>query len=301
MRAGRFRPMTAQKLDVGLDAGGKIVGWRHRLAAEPVAPYLYGQARLDADKGVDLIVIFGADVPFYDVPAHVAEHIYEDRGARVAAWRGIGAGYTNLAVEAMIDELARDDRKGSAGIPARVAEGPARQESRRAGGRACGLEPQARRRRALGIAFSKLGLPPIGFSMSGTVAEISARSREPARSRCTISGALPMSACRCSPATSPRRSRARSVFSLGAALKERITIKDGQVEQSNFHDYETIRMSEVPEIKVEVLRSGDIPLPVGELGIGGTAPAVANAFLRLTGKPLRDLPFTPDRVKAALA
>ena len=91
------------------------------------------------------------------------------------------------------------------------------------------------------------------------------------------------------------------VYSLGAALRERVTIKDGEVEQSNFHDYELTRLSEVPEMKIELVRSGDIPLPVGELGIGGTAPAIANAFLALTGKRLRGLPFTPDRVKQALA
>ena len=91
------------------------------------------------------------------------------------------------------------------------------------------------------------------------------------------------------------------IYGLGAALKERITIKDGQVEQSNFHDYELMRMSEVPEIKVEVLQSGDMPLPVGELGIGGAAPAVANAFFALTGKRLRHLPMSPERVKKALA
>ena len=55
------------------------------------------------------------------------------------------------------------------------------------------------------------------------------------------------------------------------------------------------------EIKVEIVRSGDIPLPVGELAIGGTVPAIANAFLALTGKPLRATPFTPERVKKALA
>jgi len=91
------------------------------------------------------------------------------------------------------------------------------------------------------------------------------------------------------------------VYSMGAAMKEIITITDGHVQQSNFHDYQVMRQSDVPEIKVEVVRSGDIPLPVGELGMGGTAPAIANAFFALTGKRLRDLPMSPERVKKALA
>jgi isoquinoline 1-oxidoreductase subunit beta len=299
IRAGRFRPMTAQKLDVGLDSGGKIVGWRHRIAAEPVYPYIYGQARLDADKGVDLIVIYGADVPFYDVPAHVAEHIYEDRGARIAAWRGIGAGYTNFAVETMIDEVAQQAGKDPLEYRLALFKDP---RGRKVVERAAQLADWGRKRegRALGVAFSKLGLPPVGFSFTGTVAEISL-DRASGNIKvhnlwCVADVGLPLQ-----PRNIEAQVEGSLIYALGAALKERITIKDGQVEQSNFHDYQLIRMSEVPEIKVEVLRSGDMPLPVGELAIGGTAPAIANAFYALTGKRLRDLPMSPDRVKKALA
>ncbi len=296
---GRFRPMTAQRLEVGLDANGKVVGWKHRLAADTVVPYVYGQARMDAQKGVDHIVFAGADVPFYDVPAHVADHIYEDHGVRTAAWRGIGAGYTNFAVEAMIDELA-------------VAAGKNPLEYRLAllkDGRAKKVIEQVaqladwnRKRdggRALGIAFSKLGLPPVGFSMTGTVAEISLDR---------ASGAIKVHNLWCvadvgqpvQPDNIAAQIESSLIYSLSSALKERITIKNGHVEQSNFHDYPVMRMSEVPEIKVEIVSSGPIPLPVGELAMGGTAPAVAGAFLALTGKRLRDMPFTPDRVKKAL-
>jgi isoquinoline 1-oxidoreductase beta subunit len=299
VQSGRFRPLTAQKLDVGLDAGGKVVGWRHRLAAEPVAPYLYGQARLDADKGIDLIVIYGADVPFYDVPAHLAEHIYEDRGARVANWRGIGSGYTNFAVEAMIDELARNAGRDPLDYRLALLKDP---RARKVVERVAQLADWSRKRegRALGIAFGKYGLPPVGFSMTGTVAEISFdRASGAIRCHnlwCVADVGLPLQ-----PRNVEAQVEGALIYSLSAALKERITLKNGQVEQSNYHDYEVLRLSETPEIKVEVIRSGDIPLPVGELAIGGTAPAVANAFLAMTGKPLRDLPFTPNRVKTALA
>ncbi len=299
VRAGRFRPMTAQKLDVGLDADGKIVGWRHRLAAEPVAPYIYGQARLDADKGVDLIVIYGADVPFYDVPAHVTEHLYEDRGARVAAWRGIGAGYTNLAVEAMIEDLAINAGKDPVEYRVALLKDP---RAKAVITRVAELADWKRKRgegRALGVAFGKLGLPPIGFSMTGTVAEISC---DPASGKikvhhlwCVADVGLPLQ-----PGNVAAQLESAMIYGLGATLKERISIKDGAVEQSNFHDYQVMRQSDVPQMTIEVVRSGDTPLPVGELGIGGAAPAVANAFLALTGKKLRDLPFAPETVKAVL-
>ena len=298
IKAARMRPMTAQSVEVGLDADGKIVGWRHRLAAEPVAPYIYGQARLDADKGVDTIVIYGADVPFYDVPAHLTEHIYEDRGVRVAAWRGIGAGYTNFAIEAMIDDLAKVAGKNPLEYRLALLKDP---RARRIVQRVGELADWGRKRNgtALGLAFGKLGLPPVGFSMAATAAEVSL-DRASGKIKvhnlwCVADVGLPLQ-----PNNVTAQIEGAMLFGLSAALKEAISLKAGEVQQSNFNDYELLRMSEVPEIKVEIIRSGDMPLPVGELGIGGTAPAVANAFLALTGKPFRDLPFTPDRVKKAL-
>jgi isoquinoline 1-oxidoreductase beta subunit len=90
------------------------------------------------------------------------------------------------------------------------------------------------------------------------------------------------------------------VWGLGHALKERVTLVNGVVQQSNFHEYEVMRMSEVPQIKVEILSSGVSPTMVGELGVPAAAPAVANAFFALTGKRLRHTPLNPQRVLTVL-
>jgi isoquinoline 1-oxidoreductase beta subunit len=299
LRNARMRPLTAQKIDVGLDASGKIVGWRHRLAAEPVTDYIYDKARLEAQKGNDIIVVAGADVPFYDVPALVTDHVYEARGVRVAAWRGIGAGYTNFAVEGMIDELAQQAGKNPLEYRMALLKDA---RARKVIERVAQLSEWGRRRegRALGIAFSKLGLPPVGFSMTGTVAEISL-NRASGEIRvhnlwCVADVGLPLQ-----PDNTAAQIEGSLVFSVSAAIKEQITLKDGQVQQSNYHDYPVLRMSESPDIKVEIVGSGPVPLPVGELSIGGTAPAIAGAFFALTGRRLRDLPMSPERVKKALA
>ena len=295
----RMRPLTAQKIDVGLDTSGKIVGWRHRLAAEPVTDYVYDKARLEAQKGNDIIVVAGADVPFYDVPAFVTDHVYEARGVRVAAWRGIGAGYTNFAVEGMIDELAQQAGKDPLEYRMALLKDA---RARKVNERVAQLSEWGRRRdgRALGIAFNKLGRPPVGFSMTGTVAEISL-DRASGQIRvhnlwCVADVGLPLQ-----PDNTAAQIEGSLVFSVSAALKEQITLKNGAVQQSNYHDDPVLRMSEAPDIKVEILGSGPVPLPVGELSIGGTAPAIAGAFFALTGKRLRDLPMSPERVKKALA
>jgi isoquinoline 1-oxidoreductase beta subunit len=88
---------------------------------------------------------------------------------------------------------------------------------------------------------------------------------------------------------------------MSSVLKEQITIVDGQVQQSNFHDYSLLRMQEVPDsIETAFIPSSEKPEGVGETATPMVAGAIANAFLKLTGKHLRHLPFTPDRVLAVL-
>ena len=83
-------------------------------------------------------------------------------------------------------------------------------------------------------------------------------------------------------------------------LSERITIKNGAVQQSNFYDYRVPRMDEVPLMHIEVIPTDNAPTGVGQMATPLVAPAVGNAIARLAGARLRHTPFTPERVKAAL-
>ena len=86
----------------------------------------------------------------------------------------------------------------------------------------------------------------------------------------------------------------------GFALSERITIKDGVVQQSNFYDYHVPRMNEMPEIHVELIATDNHPTGVGQMATPLVAPAIANAVAELTGVRLRETPMTSQRVKKAL-
>jgi isoquinoline 1-oxidoreductase beta subunit len=81
-------------------------------------------------------------------------------------------------------------------------------------------------------------------------------------------------------------------FGLSAALFSEITLKDGRVEQSNFHDYRVLRMNEMPLVEVHLIPDGDKPTGVGEPGTPPVAPAVANALYALTKKRVRTLPLS---------
>jgi isoquinoline 1-oxidoreductase beta subunit len=91
-----------------------------------------------------------------------------------------------------------------------------------------------------------------------------------------------------------------TVYGLGLALSERITIKNGAVEESNFHDYLVPRNEDVPPMHIEVIQTDNHPTGVGQMSTPLIAPAISNAMVQLTGVRLRHTPFTPDRVKKAL-
>ena len=90
------------------------------------------------------------------------------------------------------------------------------------------------------------------------------------------------------------------VYGIGYALKEQITIKDGLIQQSNFHNYSLMRMSDTPDVQVELLHSDNAPTGVGETGSILAPAAVANAFAALTNKRLRHMPFTRERIREVM-
>ncbi|HEY1475571.1 MAG TPA: molybdopterin cofactor-binding domain-containing protein [Pseudolabrys sp.] len=91
------------------------------------------------------------------------------------------------------------------------------------------------------------------------------------------------------------------IYGLSAALIEQFAVKDGAVQATNFDSYPIMRMSEVPEIHTKVMVSNSAPSGMGEIGVVAVAPAIASALFQLTGKRIRHLPMTPERVKKALA
>lgn len=292
--SGRLRPLTAQRVTMGLDADGRITALRHVVACEPVTPYMYGPQRWQASEGRDLITMRGSSLPNYAVPDQMAEHIHEMRGARVAAWRGIGCGYTKFALETMVDEIARGAGRDPLAYRIAMAANP-RTRAVLERVREMSGWPTARDGRSLGVAFAEYG-----DSLNATVVEISL-DRASGRIRvhrlwAAVDVGLPLQ-----PDTIVAQIEGGAIFGVSGALKEELTIRDGAVVQRNFDDYQILRADESPEIQVAILRGSDTPTEVGELGLPPVAPAIANAVLAATGKALNHLPMTPARVRAALA
>jgi isoquinoline 1-oxidoreductase beta subunit len=300
LRAGTFRPMTAQRIEAGLDKDGRIVGWRHRVAGEPVGDFLYHPGYVKNAKDRDVIFMSGCELPYYDkVENWVGEHVFEPERSRVAAWRGIGSGYTKFAIESMLDEIAYELKVDPLAYRLSLTADP---RARAVLEKVAEMSQWQRKRSgtALGLAFAEYGAfaPKVG-SLSAAVAEVSV-DRRTGRIRVhnywvAADAGLPVN-----PVAFTGQVESGVIWGLSGALKEAVRITDGAVQQSNFADYPILRMSEAPNIQVELVRSGSSPTMVGELGVPGTAPAVANAVFALTGKRLRHLPMTPEKVLAAL-
>jgi isoquinoline 1-oxidoreductase subunit beta len=293
VKAPMMRPQSAHHLQAALNGEGKLVGWRHRVVAEATVA-LTNPDRLAQTKGLDPLTLEGAE-HLYEIDELLVEFLREDRGTALAAWRAIGSGFNKFAIEAFLDEVAAAQNADPVEFRLRLLAKHAR--GRRV------IETVAKMAnwgskpaegRALGFAYADIWRTPVAG-----VAEVSLdRNSGVIRVHRFWNAVNPGIVV--NPDIVVQQSESNVVWGVSHALKERISIADGQIEQSNFNDYPVLRMSETPEIHTEVISTGDHPTGIGEIVLPVVAPAIANAVAALTGKRLRHVPFTPERVKEAL-
>jgi isoquinoline 1-oxidoreductase beta subunit len=200
-------------------------------------------------------------------------------------WRSVGSTHTAFAIESFVDELAAAARIDPADYRRRLLRGHPRhlrvldmlvEKSRWAAPAPAGM--------ARGMALHEC----FG-SVVGQVAEVSV---EPAgvkvhRVTCVIDCGLAVN-----PSGVIAQMESGILYGLSAALFERVTLADGRVQPSNFHNYRVLRMFEAPRIDTLIVPSQGALGGAGEPGTPPIAPAVANALFALTGKRQRALPFT---------
>ncbi len=295
MQHDLYRPYYFDRISAGLDAQGKVTAWSHRVTGSSVTarwapPGMLQDGKLDPDA------VEGAAETPYAFPAQRTEWVRDEPKALATAyWRGVGSTHNVFVVESFMDELA-------------AAAGTDPVEFRR-----LLLPPGDERTLAvLNLAAEKAGWttkPPQGVgrgvalqfalnTVAATVIEAEVRQGGDVRViRATV-------ALDCGPVVNPDTIAAQIqggiVFGLTAALYGEITMLNGRVQQSNFHDYRVMRINETPLIEVHIVPNPTAPQGgIGEVGTVAAAPALANAIFAATGKRLRRAPFATGRLAEA--
>ncbi len=287
MRAGFYRPMYYHTLKAGLDAQGSLVAWKHMIVGQSILTGTAFEPMMVKD-GIDGTSVEGAANLPYAIPNLAVELHSPKIGVPVQWWRSVGSTHTAFATECFLDEVAREAKQDP-------------YELRRA---LLGKHP--RHKAALELAAQKAGWgrPKKGVSRGIAVHEsfntIVAQVVEVSRKQSSVKIERVICAVDCGVAVNPNivamQMESGIGFGLSAALAGAITLKEGIVEQSNFHDYPVLRMNQMPKIEVFIVPSKEKPTGVGEPGTPVIAPALANAILAMQGKPIRALPMSSQGV-----
>jgi isoquinoline 1-oxidoreductase subunit beta len=293
LRHDYYRPYYHNRVSAGLDAAGKVVARTHRVTGPSIfariAPARFVNG-LDPDA-----VECAAETPYdKSIPAALVEYVrHEPKGMNTGFWRGVGDTANVFVVESFIDELAgvakhdpvtfrRDLLKKNPRALA-VLELAAEKAN-------WGASLPSKMGRGIGVQFA------FG-SYASCVMEVEVPSLQ------TILVRRAVIAVDCGSVVNPDTVRAQIegglIFGLSAALFNEITVTNGAVDQSNFHDYRVLRIDEAPKIEVYRIHSNEAPGGIGEVGTAAAAPALGNAIFAATGIRLRRMPFARELEAAA--
>ena len=286
VRGGYYRPAFHHRIEAALDAKGRPVAWKHTLVGQSILAGTPFEPMM-VKNGIDETSVEGVVGSPYlaAVPARKVLLHSPRPPIPVLWWRSVGHSHTAFAMESMLDELAHAAGKDPLAFRLEMLKGsPRHAKVLQTAAEKAGWGRTPAPGRAMGLALHA--------SFESIVAQVAEVSVEPEgrirvhRVVCALDCGQPIN-----PLGIEAQVQSGIAFGLGAALHSRITFRDGRVEQSNFHDYQVLRLDEMPTVEVHIVKSHAKMGGIGEPGTPPIAPAVGNALFALTGKRLRSLPF----------
>jgi isoquinoline 1-oxidoreductase beta subunit len=279
-----YRPYYFDRISGGLDRQGKLVTFNHRIVGISI---LARWAPPAFKNGLDGDAVDGSVQLLYDIPTIQVEYVrHEEPILHTGWWRGVGVTHNNFVIESFVDELATAAKQD----PVAFRRGM--------------LGKSARARAVLDLAAEKAGwgkpLPSghgrgVALMYSGWDTYVAQIAEVEVSGTGEIGVRRVVCAVDCgtiiNPDTVTAQVESGIVFGISGALWGEITLKNGRVEQSNFHDYRVLRMNEAPRVEVYLVRNFEAPGGMGEPATAAAAPALANAVFAATGKRIRQLPL----------
>jgi isoquinoline 1-oxidoreductase beta subunit len=304
IRHGFYRPASYHRLAAAIGRDGWPSAWTHRI----VAPSIVGQRwPEEIKKGLDEQAVEGAANIAYNIPHIRVEYVMANTAVPIGWWRAVYSTQNAFANECFLDEVAAAAGKD----PLELRLHLLRDQPKGSPPLTDPLPDVARVRGVLELAAGKAGWgTPLSagrgrgiaahFSFGSYAAEVAEVSVGPA-------GELKVERVVCAidcgrivnPDTIEAQMEGSVAFGLTAALKGAITIAGGAVEQSNFHDYEMLRINEMPAVEVHIVPSSAPPGGIGEPGVPPVFAALANAVFAATGRRIRRLPIRAEDLKPA--
>jgi isoquinoline 1-oxidoreductase beta subunit len=277
---GMFRPQNFQCLEAALDSSGKVAGWRHCVVGD----------------GGKALLATGIQIPYYGVLNQHIELRGVANGIKVKHWRSVANPFNQFAIETFIDEMAADQKMDPIAFRReRMAWGDRTRKVFEHVAEMCDWGSKVPEGRARGVALSDRSGSIAAGVIEISLVEKSGKIRAHKVWMAIDSGLVVQ------PDAAKANVESGIIYGLSNALYEAVTVREGRVEQSNFHEYEVMRMSDVPEeLNIEWVDSDLPPKGIGEIGNPWLGAGVANAFHKLTGKRLYEMPFTPDTVLKVL-
>ena len=276
-----YRPAALARFTASLDAQGNVTGYENKSASGSITHQVLKRTFGLPGAGPDKTTVEGEfDMP-YEFEHQKIAHVIVPTPVPLGFWRSVGHSHNAFFKESFIDELAHAAGKH----PVKFREELLKNHPRHLAvlRAAVSKAGQAAPGRALGVALHQ----SFG-TIVAEIAEVSVQDNQIRVHKVTC-------AVDCGIAVNPniiaQQMESAIIFGLSAALHGEITIKGGEIEQRNFHNYPPLRMSEAPEIETIIIKSAEPPEGIGEPGTPPIAPAVANAIFALTGKRLRQLPL----------
>jgi isoquinoline 1-oxidoreductase beta subunit len=296
MQHGMYHPVTMCKLQAGLDAQGNLTALHMRIAGQSILAGIFPQNVRD---GRDPVVFQGLNAPGpeasigYSVPNLLVDHAMRNPHVPPGFWRGVNLNQNTIYLECFLDEVAAATKQDPLALRRRLMEKhPKHLAVLDAVADRIGWDKPAPAGRFRGLAQT------MGFgSYVAACAEVSVADDG------TLKIHRIVAATDSGHAVNPQQIEAQVegsfVYGLSAALYGACTVKDGRIEQSNFHDYPVLKLAEMPAVETIVMPSGGFWGGVGEPTIAVAAPAVLNAIYAATGKRIRELPLSRHSLKKA--
>lgn len=296
MLHGRFHPVTQCKMVAGLDDKGEITALTMRISGQSIVAAVLPQ---NIVNGKDPVVFQGLNPPGpeasigYTVPNILIDHAMRNPPVPPGFWRGVNLNQNAIYLESFIDEIAHATQQDPLALRRKLmAKSPKHLAVLNAVAEKAGWGKPAPQGVFRGLAQT------MGFgSYVAACAEVSVSDDGVLKIHRIVA------ATDSGHAVNPQQIEAQVegsfVYGLSAALYGECTLKNGQMEQTNFDTYRPLRMDEMPKVETIVMPSGGFWGGVGEPTIAVAAPAVLNAIFAATGKRIRDLPLKNHSLKKA--